>query len=90
MEQIMININNINMAVPSQVDKNRASVEQQKLRKEIVLNTAPQGSQIIKPNNTNVDPSSLKSRYIFAIGDEGKKILRLQIDLATSNLSVFA
>ncbi len=72
-----------------QIQKNQASVAQQRLRQEVAQHSSPEGSAIVKPRQ-HAALSSMQSRYMFAIGDDGKRILRLQIDLSPSTLNVLA
>ncbi len=80
-------INATRMFNQQQIQKTKASVAQQKLRQEVMQNSSPEGSTTMRPNSAS---SPVRSRYMFAIGDDGKRILRLQIDLAPSTLNVLA
>ncbi len=74
-----------------QIQKNHATMAQQRLRQEVIQNSSPEGASTVKPQSSNfAGNAALRSRYMFAIGDDGKRVLRLQIDLSPSTLSVLA
>lgn len=72
-----------------QIERTQASIAQQKLRQEVMQNSSPEGSSTMRPNSS-LEASSMRSRYMFAIGDDGRKVLRLQIDLSPSMINVLA
>ncbi len=80
-------VNATRMFNQQQIQRTQASIAQQKLRQEVMQNSSPEGSSTMKPSS---ESSSIRSRYMFAIGDDGKRILRLQIDLTPSMLNVLA
>ena len=82
---------NINNIVDTQATIQKAGIEQQQLRNTRAIQTAPEGATVVKPQSAVVEAPSVKSRYVFAIGEGGQKyILRLQIDLSSSKINMLA
>ncbi len=81
---------NTRMFNQQQIQRNHAAAAQQKLRQEVIQRSSPDDATLVKPRSQAVMSDPVRSRYMFAIGDDGRRILRLQIDLKPSSISVLA